>query len=79
MAFFLFVTLTRTQVMQLVIAFTTFLHGLTPRLGVYVMNVSRILLPHMMQYPHLCQALTLFKIIILTFIVLTGTARLFLW
>ncbi|KAI0246927.1 amino acid transporter [Lactifluus subvellereus] len=38
-----------------VMVFTTFLHGFTPRLGVYVMNV-----------------LTLFKTIILVFIVVTG-------
>jgi hypothetical protein len=76
MVIFLFVTLTRTQAMQLAIALTSFLHRLTPRLGVYVMIVSRIFLPHMIIIcnirTHLCQVLMFFKIIILTFIVLTG-------
>ncbi len=57
----------------LVITFTTLLHGFAPRLGVYVMNVG--ISPHILTDVHsYAQILTLFKTIILIFIVVTGKA-----
>jgi len=53
------------------ISFTIVLHGFTPRLGVYVMNVSRHI-AYSRNASRLCQVLTLFKVVILGFIVVTG-------
>lgn len=62
-----------TSSYTLVIVFTTLLHGFAPRLGVYVMNVR--ILPHSITDAYSCgQILTLFKTIVLVFIVITGKA-----
>ena len=58
----------------LVIVFATLLHGLTPRLGILVMNVSNT--PSMFNclVEHFAyQGLSVFKIVILLFVVVTGT------
>ena len=55
------------------ISFVILLHGLTPRLGVYVMNVcchtNHMPVPVMLTA---YQALSVFKIVILLFIVISG-------
>ena len=57
---------------RLVMFFTVFLHGFTPRLGVYAMNVCRLLVPCSRKCSDLYQVLSLFKIAILVFIVVTS-------
>jgi len=59
-------------IIRLVIFFTVFLHGFTPRLGVYAMNASRVLVPCFRKCSQLYQVLSLFKIAILVFIVVTS-------
>ena len=58
--------------------FVTLLHGFTPRLGVYVMNVSTTIcfLFEEMFIP--VKVLTVFKLVLLLFIVMTGKAPYFL-
>jgi hypothetical protein len=57
---------------RLVMFFTVLLHGFMPRLGVYAMNVSKGFFPCSRKYSQLYQALSLFKIAILVFIVVTS-------
>ncbi len=62
----------------IVIVFATLLHGLTPRLGIIVMNVSEAFSRHngrtnISAY----QGLSVFKIIILLFVVITGASSCF--
>ena len=59
---------------SLVIVFTVSLHGFAPRLGVHLMNVSENFLSYLTKEIHCIQVLTLFKIAILMFIVVTGKA-----
>ena len=54
------------------IFFVTLLHGLTPRLGVYVMNVSNLLSSFEHASEDTVQGLSVIKIIILVFVVITG-------
>ncbi|SRR6266404_1694389 len=56
------------------ICFVVSLHGFTPRLGVYVMNVSKTFYPPFEEIFILYQALTLFKTVVLLLIVVTGMA-----
>ena len=58
------------------IVFVTLLHGLTPRIGVYIMNVRIYLYPFfglcLPSNDTLSQLLTIFKIVILIFVVIAG-------
>jgi hypothetical protein len=56
------------------ICFVILLHGFTPRLGVYVINVSRTFISYSKKCLYLCQVLTLFKTVVLLLIVVTGRA-----
>ena len=62
------------QMMLPVICFVILLHGFTPRLGVYVINVSRTFISYSKKCLYLCQVLTIFKIVVLLLIVVTGKA-----
>jgi hypothetical protein len=55
-----------------VIVFVTVLHGFTPRIGVWFMNVRSILSPSPMITNSLLQGLSVFKIVILLFVVVAG-------
>lgn len=61
-----------------VIVFATLLHGLTPRLGIIVMNVSEAFNCHNCRTnTSAYQGLSVFKIVILLFVVITGTSSCF--
>lgn len=67
-----FLTEVPILMIRAVIFFTVFLHGLTPRLGVYAMNASGVFIPSSTKRLQLCQALTLFKVVVLVVIVVTS-------
>lgn len=62
------------QMMLPAICFVILLHGFTPRLGVYVINVSRTFISYSNKCLYLCKVLTIFKTVVLLVIVVTGKA-----
>ena len=61
-----------------VVCFVILLHGFTPRLGVYLMNVSMTSTSYSQKTFIPVQVLTVFKIVLLLLIVVTGRAPRFL-
>jgi hypothetical protein len=60
------------------ISFVVFLHGFTPRLGIYAMDARNVFIPSLMKCSRLYQVLTLFKVATLVFVVVIGKPTTFL-